>query len=391
MMDIVGALEGRVEIFADKENRERLISFFINNGIRLKIRYDEKNEGIFTEVSPSLLKKIAPALDKSGIIVYINNIYGFRYILNVMAKRIGIPIGAALFAAVLWVSTLFVWRVDIVGNDILTKESLRNTLVEHGISEGAFISRINESEIADIIVTSCPEISWASVNIKGTTVTLNVLETHDENSSESEKYDMLVAQKSGVVRSIEIFSGKAAVKIGAVVKQGDLLVLGYISGNGLQISETPALRYEGARGSVKAEVSETLEVLVPFERELIFQTGGKIKGGKLSVFGKELTLGDMEDGICSGQKRLTVFGEIELPILYTVNSAVQTVTENTVFSEQDARLEAERAIYQKVLETCGSGELTSVRVSYVQREDGIIAQATITYITEIAVGKTLAQ
>ena len=62
MLNIIGFMEGRVEIFADKENREALISFFVNNEIRLKIRYDEESQGIFTEVSPSLLKKIAPAL-----------------------------------------------------------------------------------------------------------------------------------------------------------------------------------------------------------------------------------------------------------------------------------------------------------------------------------------
>ena len=99
MFGIIGFLEGRAEIFADNENRERLISFFIENDIRAKVRYCEENGGVYTEMSPLLLKKIAPALDKLNIMVYIINIYGFKRMLSRYRERLGLLVGGLLFCA----------------------------------------------------------------------------------------------------------------------------------------------------------------------------------------------------------------------------------------------------------------------------------------------------
>ena len=106
--------------------------------------------------------------------------------------------------------------------------------------------------MSNAIVSISGEISWAALNVKGTTVTLNVRETALPSDKSDELPPMMVAKKSGVVRSVELYSGKSAVKVGSVVKEGDLLISGFISGNGLQYSDTPGIRYEGASGSVRA-------------------------------------------------------------------------------------------------------------------------------------------
>ena len=389
MNRIIVFFEGRVELFADYANREKLISFFIENNIRTKMRYCEANGGVFTEISPFLLKKIAPALDKLGIIVYINNIYGIKHILNIMSKRPGIIFGALLFAAILWLSTMFVWRVEISGNERLTKEYLRENLLSYGVGEGVKISDIDEREISARMVSLCPEISWAAINIQGTTVTLEVLETEFSENDEKSVPDILVAKKSGLIRQISVYSGKAAVDVGTVVKAGDLLILGFISGNGLQYSDAMGIRYEGAAGSVKAEVSETAEILVPFEMENVTELQGKATGIRLSLFGNSINIGKLQNEIVSEGKRLSFFGEIELPVIYRVSYEAETVTEIITISEEEAAIAAERMIYEKIIETCGDGELTAVSVRYETTEQGIRAIAEISYITEIALGKNI--
>ena len=389
MLGIIGLLEGRVRIFADENNREKLVSFFIENGIRAKTEFDSESGGIYTEVSPSLLKKIAPALDKSGIIVYIINICGFKYLKNLLLSRLGLAVGAVIFAAALWLSTLFVWRVEVVGNESLTKDQLRRTLLEYGVKEGAIISDIDEKTVSNAIVSLSGEISWAAVNIKGTTVTLTVRETALSGDKSDELPPMLVAKKSGVVRSVELYSGKPAVKVGTVVKEGDLLISGFISGNGLQYSDTPGIRYEGAGGSVRAEVSETAEIFVPFESENERTVLGDVSGLVLEVFGNRITIGKAEED--GEARRITFFGEIELPVTYFVAHFSDTVTEKCTYSAEEAALQAEKLIYRKIIELCGDGDLTSVSVSYSEGESGITASARITYVTEIAVGKYISE
>ncbi len=387
MSGIIGLLEGRVRIFADESNREKLVSFFIENGIRAKTEFDIESGGIYTEVSPSLLKKIAPSLDKSGIIVYIINICGFKYLKNLLMSRLGLAVGAMIFVAVLWISTLFVWRVDVIGNESLTKEQLRQTLFEYGVKEGAIISDIDEKAVSNAIVSISGEISWAALNVKGTTVTLTVRETALPSDKHDELPPMMVAKKSGVVRSVELYSGKSAVKVGSIVKEGDLLISGFISGNGLQYSDTPGIRYEGASGSVRAEVLETAEIFVPFESENEKTVLGDISGLVLEVFGNRITIGKSDgDGEA---RRVTFFGDIELPVTYFVAHFSDTVTEKQTFSPEEASLQAERLIYGKIIEMCGDGDLTSVSVSYSEGEKGITASAKVTYVTEIAVGKNI--
>ena len=388
MFGVIGFLEGRAEIFADSENRERFISFLIENDIGAKVRYCGENGGVYTEISPLLLKKIAPALDKSGIIVYIINIYGLKHILNNIIRRPGIVLASVLFAAILWVSTLFDWRVEISGNEQLTKGYLKETLLTYGVGEGVKLSDIDEREISAQIVSLCPEIAWAALNLRGTTVTLEIRETNFADEDEELTSDILVAEKSGIIREIEVYSGKAAVEVGTVVKAGDLLISGFISGNGLQYSETPGIRYEGASGRVRAEISETAEVFVPFESESVTELRGKASGISISVFGSNISIGKTQDGSEEG-RRLSFFGEIELPVTYRVSYDAETVTETRTVSEDEASLEAERLIYGKIIETCGDGELTSVSVRYETTEEGIGAAAEITYITEIALGKNI--
>ena len=54
---LIKFFEGRAKIYADEENKNALISFFIENGISAVLSADNEKGGIYTEISPSLLKK----------------------------------------------------------------------------------------------------------------------------------------------------------------------------------------------------------------------------------------------------------------------------------------------------------------------------------------------
>ncbi len=120
LTSLISFFEGKVKIYADEENKDALLSFFVNNGISAVVSADNEKGGVYTEISPSLLKKIAPALDKLNIMVYIINIYGFKRLCSRYGRRYGLLLGTLLFAALLWVSTLFVWRVDVSGTELLS-------------------------------------------------------------------------------------------------------------------------------------------------------------------------------------------------------------------------------------------------------------------------------
>ena len=382
---LVGFFEGRVRVYADADNKDAFISFLIDNGIRARLSYDAENSGVYTEISPSLLKKIASALDKLNIMVYIINIYGFKRLCSKYRERVGLVLGALIFVLLLWASTLFVWRVDVCGTELLSKDSVRAELAEMGVRVGAKISGVDRTAVAGAFLKEHPELSWAAINFKGTTVTLTVKETEKKPNDEKITPKLLVASESGVVRSILVYEGSAAVKVGTVVNKGDVLITGFISGSGGQITDTPPLRVTGAVGSVKAEVSRTVEVSIPFFEETDRSEIGERQGTVISVFGHEFSFGNIDGAVLESEKNVTFFGTVEIPVTVKTYSEQKNVTETLSRDSETARLEAERQLYRKITETLGSGELISVKTEYVETEDGWKANAEISCLVEIAV------
>ena len=383
---LVRFFEGRVGIVADRKNKNALLSFFVNNGISAKAVPYGAEGGIYTEISPRMLKNIAPALDKLNIMVYINNIYGFKRLCSRYAVRYGLLLGCVLFFALLWVSTRFVWRVDVVGAESMSREMIRDELSEMGVREGAAISRIDRALAVNGFLTSHPEISWAALNFKGTTAVLVLRETEEKPSEdEKETSRLLVAAEDGVVRSVLVYEGNAVVKAGTPVKRGDVLISGYISGSGMQITDAPPLRVTEAVGSVKADVIRFVEIEVPFNEQRAEMQKSEKKTRAFSVFGREISFGKTEGLTLESEKNVTFFGVVEIPVTVKTYSR-QTETVCSVSRDaQEARLVAEKLLYLRITELAADGELTYVKPEFTETESGWKARAEIGCTVEIAV------
>ena len=383
---LVRFFEGRVKIYADSENKDAFVSFLVESEINARVLPEREKDGIYTEISPGTLKKIAPALDKLNIMVYIIDIYGFKRFSSRYGKRYGLWFGFSLFAVLLWISTLFVWRVDVNGTELLSKEQVRAELSEMGVRVGVRISDIDRSSVSNSFLKEHPELSWAALNFKGTTAILILKETEEKpDSGEKTESRLMVAAESGVVRSVTVSEGKAAVKVGTVVNKGDVLISGLISGSGAQITDSPSLRVTNACGSVKAEVVRKASVSIPFN-EVFYRTE---EGGKrvkvISVFGHDFSFGKTEGKVLLDERSVTFFGVVEIPVTVKTYSEELTVTDTVSRDGEAARLEAERQLYKKITEMLGDGELTYVKAEYTETENGIVGQAEIGCVTEIAV------
>ena len=382
---LVKFFEGRVGISADAKNKNAFLTFLVSKEINAEvIPYGEG--GIYTEISPRILKNIAPALDKLNIMVYINNIYGFRRLSSRYSGRFGLLIGGVLFAVLLWVSTLFVWRVDIVGSEKLSREQTRAELSEMGVKVGAFISDIDRVAAINRFLTEHPEISWAALNFKGTTAVLVLRETEEKpDVEEKEDTKLWVAAEDGVVRSVLVHEGTALIKAGAPVKKGDLLISGLISGSGMQITDTPILKMSGAVGSVKADVTRSAEVFVPLCEQCTEYEASEKKTAVISVFGWDFSFGKTEGKTLEGERNVTFFGAVEIPVTVKTYSEKREKTVTVTRSPEQARLLAEELLYKRIGEALGNGELGYVKKDFSKTEDGWIARAEIGCTVEIAV------
>lgn len=386
---ILGFFVGRVKLYADENNKNAFLSFLVNNGIKAEITPDKEKNGVYAVLLQSTLKKVAPALDKSQIIVYIINIYGIRRILSGYRKRYGLFVGIAVFWVMVWLSSMFVWRVDVVGTEMLSVKAVRAELSEMGVHTGALISEIDKGLVANRFLAAHSEFSWAALNVKGTTVSLSVRET-EKRPDEGTETNVLVAKADGVVRSVLVYEGISVVSPGTVVKKGDVLITGFVSGSGLQITDVPPLRVGNARGIVRAEINGEVSVRVPLRETVTEQSASKKPcGRKISVFGCDITVGKTENTYQSEESYVTFFGLVEIPVTVTRYYEVSKSDTEIKRSAAEARLEAEARINELVLTALSDAETVSLNVSYYDDEDGITARAEYVCIADITEKKNV--
>ena len=395
---ITDFFRGRARLFAPQEYAEALLEFLFSEKITASVRADGEKGGIYVDLSPAIVKKIAPALDKLNIKVYIISIKGFCALFSGLRTRPGAVLGAILFALLLWVSALPVWRVDIVGAESLDGEMLRDELSDLGVGVGCLISEIDTAAVGNALLLSHPELSWAALDVTGTTVTLTVRKTASDHEAPDSRPTLMVAAESGVVESVLVYSGAAAVTVGSVVKAGDVLINGYVSGSGLQYSDIPLLRVGEADGSVRAAVNRKLSVTVPLSETVSEAHDGNARvrvKREVSVFGRRLSFGGGEPQYpfeaSVRRYNLTVFGVIELPIEVTETRMTELKERVIVRVAEDAELEARRRAAEAVREGVGDGELYSVSYHAELTESGVTVTAEYRCSAEIASPKRLSE
>lgn len=383
-------LEGEVVLYADEVYRSRLTAIAVENGINARISDDALNGGVTVRLSPKNAKKMASALDKTDIIVYIISVCSFKHSLFSHCKRIGLLVGAFLFFMLLSLSTLFVFKVEVIGSELIAEADVKRELAEFGIKPGARLSDIDRTETANRFLQLHSELSWASVSIKGTTVRLEVKEKADAPPLEDEKADFLVAGFDGVVKSVLVYSGKPAVVVNSVVKKGDLLISGYISGNGLQYTDAPLLRYEGASGSVIAEVSASFSARACFTEQYSVSKSSEKCGIVVEILGKSFKFGKTseEDGyFLTSEKNLTLWDKLELPITVRECRKISETSNTEYFTEEQATALAQKRAYEMLDFELAGASLCEIKTNTVKDGDGVSVIVEYVCLRDIAVPK----
>ena len=124
----------------------------------------------------------------------------------------------------------FIWNIEITGNSTLTEEQILNALKESNIYIGKNKIGIDKKEVTNNLRINLSEISWAGIDISGTTFRLEVVEKTAlaENQVQNNVPGDIVADKSGIITKIVPENGTAKFKIGSYVEEGTVVIEGVI-------------------------------------------------------------------------------------------------------------------------------------------------------------------
>lgn len=255
--------------------------------------------------------------------------YGLPFVLKKYNKRYGIALGAVIFFAVLKIMSGFIWTVNIEGNTSVTNAEIISALKGLGIGEGTQIKSISPVRDAQRLILEMPRLAWASLNIEGSVLTVNITEAKDTDNKDNTPTN-LKAATDGTITDIDVISGNTVVKVGDTVAAGDVLVSG--------ISERIfGTQYVRSKGTVTAKTERSFSSHGDFKQKIQVKTGKKIKRRVLSVFGVDipLYLGEIREGYIAVKKehRLKLFGR-EIPIRLTVKTFELTEEKEVVYTEK---------------------------------------------------------
>ena len=130
----------------------------------------------------------------------------------------------------------FVWQIYVVGNVKISEKTILEAGESIGIKIGVSAKEINTLKNKEELLLSVNGIAWASLNLEGSRLTININEAIDNDKTDNLPSN-IYAKTDCVIKKLDIKSGIPLVKKGDAVLKGDLLVTGIIDLPNAQIKE----------------------------------------------------------------------------------------------------------------------------------------------------------
>lgn len=278
-------IKGYVVINIEGIFPERFINLCSKKQISLWNIHRISKNSISAHIGIKDFKKIRKICKNSRCKVHIQRKYGLRFFLHKHRKRKALAMGLIIFFTALWVLSKFVWIIEITGNDKIPKEEIIKCAEAGGLSPGMLATSVDSHSIKNHIMSNMEDVAFVTVNTVGTTVKIDIREREEKREHfDKNAHSNIVASESGVIESILVQSGTAAVKRGDVVYKGQLLVSGATDNSYLGI------KYSNSDAVVKARVWHEKTVNLPYYIEEKVPTGNEKNMRKLKILNFSLNL-----------------------------------------------------------------------------------------------------
>ena len=240
-------LRGYVVFSAVGKYPERLINIATMSNITILNPVGEKGK-ITAQVSIEDYRALCAVRKKAMVRLRIIKKTGLPFTLHKNRKRKGLLIGAMLFIVIINVLSMFIWDINIIGNNSVSEYEMQSCLKDNGVYIGAFKSNINVSSAERNFSLQIGKVGWMSVNILGSTANVQLSESYEvpEIADQTTPCN-LKATKTGQVLKMDIRAGENYASIGDGVAKGQLLVSGIV-----KIGDTGKSRFVHSEGEVYA-------------------------------------------------------------------------------------------------------------------------------------------
>lgn len=363
---------------------EKFINICISKNIFLWNIKRTKSTIAYTNIGIKDFRTIGKIAKSTKCKVKIKSKKGLPFIFNKYRKR-------KIFFAFLLLLTVsiislsnFVWNIEVTGNVNISKEELLENLENQGLKLGKLKSKIDTKEIVSNMRLERNDLAWIGIEIKGTNAIVKIVEADKKPAIiDEEDYCNIVATKSGIIVKVNAGNGTPLVKEGDTIKEGSLLIGGWLEG------KYTGIRYVHANGEVKAKVWYTEKEKIDLKQVKFEHT--RIEENKYSVsinnfrinFYKTLSKLKNYDTI-EEIKKIKLFSDFYLPIEIIKTTNYEQVEKSVEYTVEEAKQIAIQQARKKLDEQIENKEnITNTYINYNETEEYIEVEVIYEVLEEI--------
>lgn len=263
-----------------------------------------------------------------------------------------------LFAGLAW-SKLFVWEIQVTGNEAVSSARILNALAECGVTTGSFWPAYTCDTLRSELLLKVPELAWATVQIYGSRAEVVVRERVPKPAIYDARSPVdVVARREGFVTGLEALNGTAQVRPGAAVGAGEVLIAGIAD------SAFGGTRQLHALGNVEAETYHQLSAAVPVTAQQRSDSGRshsrwalEIGTQRINFYKNSSICGDSCDKLTT-EWQWGIRGLFQLPVALVRERWTEYTLSDCARDENLLCLELEQQLHARLLETLGeTGEI----------------------------------
>ena len=299
--------------------------------------------------------------------------------------RTGLLLGIALLFIMLSVSPLFIWEINITGNERLSVSEITELLRKEGVCIGAFSPAIDRRTVYTNILLNAKDISWMSLNLQGSSANVEIVERAELPSAQVRADAAnIVAKKDGMIFDLQIRSGRSVVQKGEAVRKGTVLV------SGVYDTDTMGTRYVYAEAAVYAVVNDAYTIEIPLLNTRRVYGEEKRLAMSIKMFGKSINI--LKNSFNSKGKYDTIYREDTLPSPWLSKLPISLKTvwalpfeETSVQLTETQALElAKQELFRKLSEEAEYADILSLTEGYTVENSTLVFRCDVEAIENIA-------
>lgn len=301
-------------------------------------------------ISLPAFRQMRPLLRKTKTKVRILKKCGLPFFLYQYRRRKMFFAGIVICLTLLYISTGYLWCIEINGNTVHADQTLMRYLDSIGCSCGVRMSKVDCENIEEQLRITYPDIIWVSARIEGTKLFLDIKENLAAGEKEAAQklteqeegagYD-IIAPKKGKITRIVTRSGTPKVQAGDIVKKGDILVSGVLPIYN-DSDEIDHYDMTASDADIFLECEYRYEDTIPFRQPQKEYTGETAWDFRLKIASMEWHIPfwpcDRTDYEATAQtKQLCLLKNLYLPVWVQSSQLRQYRIQMTEYSEKELR------------------------------------------------------